>query len=155
MDLFAVRYHPVLTEDRLDPLHVSGASVAETDCGVWSLELYSPRPFHPGRLFEAIEVLGSTDLCSRGRFCLPGRPGAVYGWDGAGGQLSIGDTEARAPRASTCLVYTGIGNPERRAQLSRIFRDTLMTDSELRSADRWLGVDDGFDPWLGEYQISA
>ncbi|MEJ7649721.1 MAG: GTP-binding protein [Nakamurella sp.] len=154
-DLFAARYHASVTEDRLDPLKITRSLTPDTDDGVWSLELHSARPFHPQRLLEAIEVLGSTDLCSRGRFALPGRPGAVHCWDGAGGQLSIGDTGTRVERCTTRLVYTGIGSPQRKALLSRTFRDTLMTDRELRTVNRWHGIDDGFDPWLGEFQISA
>ena len=154
VDLFAARYHPAVSEGRLDPLQVARAAVADSDA-VWSLDLHSPRPFHPERLMDVIETLGAADLCSRGRFALPGRPGAVYGWDGAGGQLSIGDTELRAARDSTRLVYTGIGDHGRREQLTRTFRRALLTDTEFRTVDRFFGRDDGFDPWLGEYRISA
>lgn len=154
-DLFAARYHASITEDRLDPLQVTRTAAPDSDDGVWSLELHSVRPFHPERLFEAIEVLGSTDLCSRGRFALPGRPGAVHCWDGAGGQLSIGDTGTRVERCSTRLVYTGIGSGKQRSLLARTFRNALMTDPELRTAESWRGIDDGFDPWLGEFGISA
>lgn len=154
-DLFTARYHPSITEGRLDPIKVARSAAPDTDEGVWSLELHSARPFHPQRLLEAIEVLGSTDLCSRGRFALPGRPGAVHCWDGAGGQLSIGDTGTRVEQCTTRLVYTGIGSPHRRSQLAATFRNTLMTDAELRTTGRWRGIDDGFGPWLGEFGISA
>lgn len=154
VDLFAARYHPSITEGRLDPLQV--ARTAAADSGeVWSLDLHSTRPFHPDRLMAVIGQLGAADLCSRGRFALPGRPGAVHAWDGAGGQLSVGETELRSTHASTRLVYTGIGQHQRREQLSRTFRRALLTGAELRTADRFIGVDDGFDPWLGEFRISA
>lgn len=42
-----------------------------------------------------------------------------------------------------------------RSRIVETFRSVVMTDAELRTADRWLGVDDGFDPWLGDRERAA
>lgn len=116
---------------------------------VWRLDLSSPRPFHPARLLEQIERLGSGRHRSRGCFWLPTRPGTALVWDGAGGQLSIGAGPAwgrQVPR--TRLVMTGVGAPPER--LLRAFDELLLSPNEalLDQAD-WAVVEDGFEPWLG------
>lgn len=151
VELFRSRYG-ASTERRLDPRRVGPGTVRDGD-GVWSLDLHSRRPLHPGRLLAGIERLGAGPVCSRGRFLLPGRLGTVGQWDGAGGQLSIGDAGRWVGATpSTRLVWTGVerrGAGTVRSRIIETFRSVVMTDVELRTADRWLGVDDGFDPWLG------
>jgi G3E family GTPase len=116
---------------------------------VWRLDLSSPRPFHPARLLEDIERLGSGRHRSRGSFWLPTRPGAALVWDGAGGQLSIGDGTSwgrHAPR--TRLVMTGVGAaPEK---LLRAFDELVLSPNEaLLDQAEWSVGEDGFEPWLG------
>lgn len=122
---------------------------------VWTLDLATWKPLHPDRLHAEIEALATGRSRSRGRFWLPGRPGTVVGWDGAGGQLSIGDvggwgTVDRATR----LVVTGVGT-DLREQVAESFARVVVTDRELaRGRDWWLGRDDGFDAWLGERRVA-
>ena len=56
--------------------------------GVWRVDLQSLQPFHPERLLESLDRLGTGAHRSRGCFWLPTRPGRALAWDGAGGQLS-------------------------------------------------------------------
>ena len=153
-----------------DPRAVSPSGAEDAD-GVWTLDLADWRPVHPERLHENLERLASGHLVGRGRFWLPTRPDAVGVWDGAGGQLSIGDagpwqlpgrdvsgtggtggTGGAAHAAvdrSTRLVVTGVDeDPER---VRSAFAGSLLTDAELAAGlQRWVGRADGFDAWLGE-----
>lgn len=49
------------------------------------------RPFHPARLYEALDVLAPAAQRSRGRFWLANRPGMMLAWDAAGGNLAVVD----------------------------------------------------------------
>lgn len=148
-----------------DPRAVAPSGAPDAD-GVWTLDLSDWRPVHPERLHENLERLASGHLVGRGRFWLPTRPGVVGVWDGAGGQLSIGDAGpwqlpghdvdgAAGGRAgssvdrSTRLVVTGVDeDPER---VLTAFAESLLTDAELAAGlQRWVGRPDGFDAWLGE-----
>lgn len=132
---------------RTHPLHIPRAP-ARTDRGVWTLDLSSPRPFHPDRLWERIEDLGRGAFRARGHFWLPTRPDALCIWDGSGGQLSIGRAGTWGHRrASTRLVVTGI-DPADRTRVSATFGDVLLTDAESADASSWAGEQDGFEPWL-------
>ena len=136
-------------ERRTHPLHIRRPA-ARTDRGVWTLDLGSPRPFHPDRLLERIEDLGRGAFRARGHFWLPTRPDALCVWDGSGGQLSIGraGTWGRS-RASTRLVVTGL-DPSDRTRVAATFRDVLLTDTESVVATSWAGKQDGFEPWLDD-----
>ncbi|WP_369068539.1 CobW family GTP-binding protein [Kineococcus terrestris] len=115
--------------------------------GVWTLELSSRRAFHPGRLLEGIEEVGSGRLRARGVFHLPSRPGVVCAWDGAGGQLSIGEVggwDAAGPR--TRLVVTGTDPADRERVAACFPRLLLRADEHERFRP---GTPDGFEPWLG------
>jgi G3E family GTPase len=116
---------------------------------VWRLDLSSPRPFHPARLLDQIDRLGTGRHRSRGCFWLPTRPGTALVWDGAGGQLSIGAGPGWGPQAPrTRLVMTGVGAaPEK---LLRAFDELLLRPNEaLLDQSVWAVVEDGFEPWLG------
>ncbi|KAA1428245.1 GTP-binding protein [Nocardioides antri] len=130
---------------RTDPLPRTGAE------GVWQLDLRSPLPFHPGRLLDSLEVLGTGHHRSRGCFWLPTRPGRVVAWDGAGGQLSIGD---HGPWGSTPpftrIVLTGVGVAPEEAR--RAFAAMLARAEDVRSGDL---SEDGFEPWLGPIRDAA
>lgn len=121
----------------------------------WRLDLQSHRAFHPERLLDRIDRLGSGRHRSRGCFWLPTRPGAVQVWNGAGGQLSVGPGGAWAGRTpQTRLVITGTGAaPER---LIRAFDELLLTPEEARLPARtWSATGDGFEPWLGPIRDAA
>lgn len=134
---------------RTIPLPALGGS------GAWRIELSSPRPFHPERLVDQIERLGSGAHRSRGCFWIPTRPGTALAWDGAGGQLSLGTHApwgAEAPH--TTLVFTGLG--ERPADLVAAFEDLLLTPQEARAQGlRWRVAFDGLEPWLGDIEEVA
>nr|WP_276610813.1 GTP-binding protein [Kineococcus siccus] len=121
-------------------------------CGVWTLELSSPRAFHPGRLLERIEDLGAGRLRARGSFWLPSRPGTLCAWDGAGGRLSIGGLGGwglDTPRTHLVVTGTQLGDRDR---LRAAFGDVLATPAEeaaLRERAAG-GAGDGLEPWLGE-----
>ncbi|WP_228941689.1 CobW family GTP-binding protein [Nocardioides sp. Leaf374] len=115
---------------------------------VWQVDLRSDRAFHPDRLLEGLEDLGSGRHRSRGCFWLPTRPGRALEWDGAGGQLSIGAGESWGRRpAQTRLVLTGVG--ARPDHLEEAFEALLMTTAEEASGQSWRRPVDGFEPWLG------
>ncbi len=135
---------------RGDPLSAS-ASEAESREGVWTLQLESWRPFHPDRLRENLEALGGRPGRSRGVFWLPTRPDVVCQWEGAGGQLSLGNLSTwhdAGCEACTRLVVTGLDDEI--DEVAAVFEATLLTDAELAAGlGAWAGRDDGYDPWLG------
>lgn len=124
------------------------------DTTAWRLDLSSVRPFHPERLVEHIELLGTGRHRSRGCFWLPTRPGVAQEWSGAGGQLSIGrhgGWNARTPQ--TRLVFTGVGTAP--THLVESFERLLVTPEEgLLGPDPQHG-EDGLEPWLGEIRDVA
>lgn len=138
---------------RYDLRTATRPAVADTP-QVWTVELSSPHPFHPQRLLERIEDLGTGRLRARGTFWLPTRPRTTCAWDGAGGQLCIGDIgEWETEQPHTRLVVTGT-DPATRERLAAAFDDVLLTEEELRRQDWWT-VEDGFEPWLGPLEPSA
>lgn len=113
---------------------------------VWRLDLVSGLPFHPDRLLADLAAVGGGPHRSRGCFWLPTRPGRVCTWDGCGGQLSIGDTEAWGRRTpQTRVVVVGLGDPP--YALADAFRSMLLRPDELRLS--WSTPVDGLEPWLG------
>jgi G3E family GTPase len=145
--VFAPRHSPRHAEARVDPCRVQAPDAPDAH-GVWSLDLLSPRPVHPGRFLAGIDELAGGRTRSRGRFHLPTRPGRVGVWDGAGRQLSIGDGGRwRIGTPSTRLVFTGVADD--RARVVQAFARMLMTDAELATAARPRRADDGLDAWLG------
>ncbi|WGX96288.1 GTP-binding protein [Nocardioides sp. L-11A] len=113
--------------------------------GVWRVDLQSLRPFQPDRLLDSLEQLGGGSHRSRGCFWLPSRPGRVLEWDGAGGQLSIGDHGSWGTRGPfTRIVLTGVGVAP--THLRSAFDGLLLTSGEPVT---WPAGEDGFEPWLG------
>ncbi|MFW6772697.1 GTP-binding protein [Nocardioides sp. CPCC 205120] len=124
------------------PLPVPGSA------DVWTLELVSDRPFHPERLLDGLESLALGRHRTRGCFWLPTRPGRALLWEGAGGQLSIGDGEPwgdRVPR--TQLAFTGTGEPP--LHLATAFEGLLVPRAAFGRGIGWHQAEDGFEPWLG------
>jgi G3E family GTPase len=113
---------------------------------VWRADLRSARPFHPARLLAGIGLLGEGRHRSRGCFWLPTRPGRILVWDGAGGQLSVGDGGSWGDRAPfTRIVLAGTGTAP--ARLEGAFAALLADDEEARRL--WPVTEDGFETWLG------
>ncbi|MFF2314009.1 CobW family GTP-binding protein [Streptomyces albidoflavus] len=93
----SVAQHPACA---LLPQEADDAGVATT---VW----HRDRPFHPGRLFAALEDLACAAARSRGRFWLADRPDTLLVWDCAGGALCVeeaGPWLAALPDAAWELV---------------------------------------------------
>ncbi|MFG2879438.1 CobW family GTP-binding protein [Streptomyces sp. NPDC048337] len=59
------------------------------EAGVTTLVWHRRRPFHPERLYEALEDLCCAAARSRGRFWLADRPDTLLAWDAAGGALCV------------------------------------------------------------------
>jgi len=81
---------------------------AEADAhGVSTLVWHRGRPFHPERLYAALEDLTCAAARSRGRFWLADKPDTLLHWDAAGGALcveSAGPWLASLPDAAWDLV---------------------------------------------------
>ncbi|MCL7380934.1 GTP-binding protein [Streptomyces sp. 35G-GA-8] len=86
------------------------------ECGVGTYVWHRARPFHPERLYQALEELCCAAARSRGRFWLADRPDTLLHWDAAGGALcveSVGPWLAALPDAAWETVP-----PTRRAAAS-------------------------------------
>ncbi|MEU0135828.1 GTP-binding protein [Streptomyces sp. NPDC006296] len=146
------------------------------DCdeeGISTLVWRRRRPFHAGRLYEALEDLCCAAARSRGRFWLADRPGSLLAWDAAGGALcveSAGPWMAALPDAAwemmpaerrtaaaldwdpehgdRCqhLVFTSPGLD--RAGLLSLLDSCLLTDDELASGPDARSRPTGFDALL-------
>ncbi|EYR64597.1 cobalamin biosynthesis protein CobW [Actinotalea ferrariae CF5-4] len=139
-------------EARLDPL-LATAPHRTSPSGVWTLELTSPRPFHPERFVEHVGRLGCGRVRGRGVFWVANRPDSVVAWDGAGGQLSVGELGTWGRRTPfTRLVLTGTG--DERPALREAFEEILLTDAEMhRGLGAWLDREDVLEPWLGARSV--
>lgn len=158
----AARTHDrVAAERRAHPLGARGLVGAGADPRdlSWSLLLKSASPFHPQRLLDRIEDLGTGPVRSRGVFHVPDRPDSVCLWDGAGGALCVADLGtwdevAAGQRPVTRILVVGAGEPEEaRAVRDRIldaFGEALTTRTEVADGGvGWLGSADVLAPWLG------
>lgn len=75
--------------------------------GVATLVWHRTRPFHPARLYAALEDLTCAAARSRGRFWLADRPDTLLWWEAAGGALCVEETGpwlAALPDAAWDLV---------------------------------------------------
>ncbi|QNS07480.1 GTP-binding protein [Streptomyces xanthii] len=186
--------HPTATHVRVESGRLGGAALAGFDVGaaaaaqhpacarlphdcdeqgVSTLVWQRRRPFHAGRLFEALEDLCCAAARSRGRFWLADRPDSLLAWDAAGGALCVenaGPWMAALPDAAwelmpaerrtaaaldwhpehgdRCqhLVFT---SPDLdRTGLLSLLDSCLLTDDELASGPAALPRPTGFDHLL-------
>ncbi|MFF6991423.1 GTP-binding protein [Streptomyces sp. NPDC010273] len=142
--------------------------------GVTTLVWHRHRPFHPERLYAAIEDITCAAARSRGRFWLADRPDALLHWDAAGGALcveSAGPWLASLPDAAwelvppvrraaaaldwhpehgdCCqhLVFTSPGLD--RDGLERLLESCLLTDTEYAAGrSAWKRLPPAFDTLL-------
>ncbi|WP_258022313.1 CobW family GTP-binding protein [Streptomyces anatolicus] len=148
---------------------------AEADaCGVSTFVWHRERPFHPERLYQALEDLTCAAARSRGRFWLADHPDTLLGWDAAGGALcveSAGPWLASLPDAAwemvppmrraaaamdwhpehgdCCnhLVFTSPGLD--REGLEQVLESCLLTDEEYAAGrDAWKNLPPAFDTLL-------
>ncbi|CAL9301451.1 CobW family GTP-binding protein [Streptomyces sp. SudanB182_2057] len=144
------------------------------DHGVSTLVWHRRRPFHPERLYAALEDLTCAAARSRGRFWLADKPDSLLHWDAAGGALcveSAGPWLAALPDAAwelvppvrraaaaldwhpehgdRCnhLVFTSPGLD--REGLTRLLESCLLTDAEYAAGrDSWRRLPPAFDTLL-------
>ncbi|MFE1259920.1 CobW family GTP-binding protein [Streptomyces albogriseolus] len=144
------------------------------EAGVTTFVWRRHRPFHPERLYEALEDLCCAAVRSRGRFWLADRPDTLLAWDAAGGALcveSAGPWLASLPDAAwemvppvrraaaaldwhsehgdRCqhLVFTSPGLD--RDGLARVLESCLLTDAEYAAGpEAWKRLPAAFDSLL-------
>ncbi|MGW3308793.1 GTP-binding protein [Streptomyces sp. NPDC001073] len=142
--------------------------------GVTTLVWHRHRPFHPERLYAALEDITCAAARSRGRFWLADKPDALLHWDAAGGALcveSVGPWLASLPDAAwelvppvrraaaaldwhpehgdCCqhLVFTSPGLD--RDGLERLLESCLLTDTEYAAGrSAWKRLPPAFDTLL-------
>ncbi|MFJ4747205.1 CobW family GTP-binding protein [Streptomyces albogriseolus] len=144
------------------------------EAGVTTFVWRRHRPFHPERLYAALEDLCCAAVRSRGRFWLADRPDTLLAWDAAGGALcveSAGPWLASLPDAAwemvppvrraaaaldwhsehgdRCqhLVFTSPGLD--RDGLARVLESCLLTDAEYAAGpEAWRQLPAAFDSLL-------
>ncbi|MEU7554725.1 GTP-binding protein [Streptomyces sp. NPDC044571] len=144
------------------------------EAGVATLVWHRRRPFHPERLYAALEDLARAAARSRGRFWLADRPDTLLSWDAAGGALCVEDSgpwlaslpdaawelvpavrRAAAaldwhPEHGDCcqhLVFTSPGLD--REGLARLLDSCLLTDEEFAAGRQgWKRLPAAFDALL-------
>ncbi|MFJ7103344.1 MULTISPECIES: CobW family GTP-binding protein [Streptomyces] len=144
------------------------------EAGVTTFVWRRHRPFHPERLYAALEDLCCAAVRSRGRFWLADRPDTLLSWDAAGGALcveSAGPWLASLPDAAwemvppvrraaaaldwhsehgdRCqhLVFTSPGLD--RDGLARVLESCLLTDAEYAAGpEAWKRLPAAFDSLL-------
>ncbi|MEU6493419.1 GTP-binding protein [Streptomyces sp. NPDC046984] len=147
------------------------------DCdehGVRTLVWRRERPFHPQRLYAALEDLTCAAARSRGRFWLADRPDTLLSWDAAGGALcveSAGPWLADLPDAvwemvpaerrlaasvdwhpehgDRCQYLTFTSPGLDRDGLPVLLDSCLLTDDEYAAGrEHWRQLPHAFDDWL-------
>ncbi|MGY4906182.1 CobW family GTP-binding protein [Streptomyces sp. 900116325] len=144
------------------------------DAGVTTLVWHRRRPFHPERLYQALEDLCCSAARSRGRFWLADRPDTLLAWDAAGSALCVenaGPWLASLPDAAwdmvppmrraaaaldwhpehgdCCqhLVFTSPGLD--RDGLAQLLESCLLTDDEYTAGpEAWRHLPAAFDSLL-------
>ncbi|MFF2433249.1 CobW family GTP-binding protein [Streptomyces sp. NPDC058107] len=144
------------------------------EAGVATLVWHRRRPFHPERLYQALEDLCCSAARSRGRFWLADRPDTLLAWDAAGGALCVenaGPWLASLPDAAwdmvppmrraaaaldwhpehgdRCqhLVFTSPGLD--RDGLAQLLESCLLTDDEYAAGpEAWKHLPAAFDSLL-------
>jgi G3E family GTPase len=168
VDLASGRHDRVAAERRAHPLAARAArgtdatptSDGPTSDRSWTLVLHAARPFHPDRLLEKVEDLGTGPVRARGVFRVVNRPDSACLWDSAGGQTCIADlgtwdTVAAGAEPCTRICVVGAGDHRDAEQLRRritaAFSAAVATPEEVADGGlAWLGAPDVLEPWLGD-----
>ncbi|MEU6079978.1 GTP-binding protein [Streptomyces sp. NPDC047108] len=142
--------------------------------GVTTFVWHRTRPFHPERLYAALEDLTCAAARSRGRFWLADRPDTLLSWDAAGGALCVEnagpwlaalpdaawemvppmrraaaalDWDAEHGDRAQHLVFTSPGLD--RDALVELLDSCLLTDAEYTAGhEAWKGLSPAFDALL-------
>ncbi|MEV0946156.1 GTP-binding protein [Rhodococcus sp. NPDC049939] len=157
---------------RVDGVHsplLRGRPPLDTDQGVALVEFTARRPFHPGRLHEAIDVLLDGVVTARGRLWLATRPDIALWLESAGAGLRVAaadrwladmtddelldvDTERRAlaavgwderfgDRDTSLVVLVHDVEPE---EITTALDWALLTERELADEQSWSTWEDPF-----------
>jgi len=157
-----------------DPL-TAGEPPLETDAGVALVRFGAARPFHPGRLHDALDVLLDGVVCSRGRLWLATQHERAVWLESAGGGLQVGDAGPWLATLPDDPVLWAQVDPERQAAAALRWDDehgdrhtelvalthrqapaeivaaldgALLTDAEFAAGPlSWAGLDDPFGSW--------
>ena len=142
------------------------------DAGVTIVEFVAERPFHPGRLHDAVDVLLDGVVTARGRVWVATQPDEVLWLESAGSGLRVGNAgtwlasmtpeeqeeispERRAmaaarwndrfgDRESSLVVLTHGADP---TDIDRALQWALVTDDELADESSWATWHDPFGDW--------
>ena len=144
------------------------------------VEFHSRRPFHPGRLHGAVDLLLDGVVRSRGRIWLASQPDRVMWLESAGAGLRVSEAgKWLAAMTTREVAYVG---PERRAMADLMWDDrhgdrhtsmtvlacgadaagiadalenALLTDCEMERPQDWRRYDDPFGDWhAGEARLA-
>lgn len=155
---------------------LSGEPPLHPDCGVAMVTFSARRPFHPGRLHEAIDVLLDGVVRTRGRAWVASQPDVALWIESAGGGLGVGHAgpwlaspdgpawddvfpERRAlaslrwdptwgDRDQELVIVTHDADP---AEIEDALRNALLTDEELtHGRQAWARYPDPFGQWHEE-----
>ncbi|MER6203327.1 GTP-binding protein [Streptomyces sp. NPDC001586] len=144
------------------------------EAGVATFVWHRHRPFHPERLYAALEDLACAAARSRGRFWLADRPDTLLAWDAAGGALCVengGPWLASLPDAAwemvppvrraaaalgwhpehgDCCQYLVFTSPGLdRDGLARLLESCLLTDAEYAAGrEAWKRLPTAFGALL-------
>ncbi|WP_328813973.1 ribosome hibernation factor-recruiting GTPase MRF [Rhodococcus sp. NBC_00297] len=157
-----------LIDDAHAPL-LDGQPPLSAECGVTLVEFTDRRPFHPGRLHDAIDVLLDGVVATRGRLWVATQPDAVLWLESAGGGLRVAsagswlaamapDDYEEAPtarralaalawdeeygdRAQSLVVLVHEADPE---HVYAALSDALLTPDELETPELWAEWADPF-----------
>jgi len=166
--------------DRVSPALALMPHEREED-GVATLVWQARRPFHPARLYEALELLVPAAHRSRGRFWIASRPGTMLGWDAAGGSLAVEDCgpwlaslpdeewDQYSPERRVAAAADWDPRYGDRAQLlaftaqdldaagiRELLGSCLLTDEELAVGEEgWKALPDDFEDVLGQVPATA
>ncbi|MFG2487584.1 CobW family GTP-binding protein [Streptomyces virginiae] len=145
------------------------------EAGVTTFVWHRRRPFHPERLYQALEDLCCAAARSRGRFWLADRPDTLLAWDAAGGALCVenaGPWLASLPEAAwdlvppmrraaasldwhpehgDCCQHLVFTSPRLdREGLAELLESCLLTDAEYAAGpEAWRSLPAAFDSLLG------
>lgn len=173
-DALLDRVPPTARRGEIDGPHgplLRGQPPLEAESGVATVLFEHRRPFHPGRLHAAVDVLLDGVVRARGRVWVASQPDTMLWVESAGGGLGIApagtwlaaddsqpadvdpEWQVRAAlhwdeyygdRVQELVVLTYDADPE---DIRQVLEDALLTDAELVAGRRaWAAYGDPFEP---------